>query len=102
MPDQAAATTQEEPEGPLLATAVAVDVGSFAATLHHPSIYTQRFVEKLAFEPRGGQRWTRTLQILIPEDAQPRGSALRVVSLGSFKRRRLTDITVVDASGSSP
>jgi hypothetical protein len=67
------------------------------AMLQEPTRYTQRFLEELAFLPRGGQHWTRTLQIAIPPDTRARTA--RVVSLGTFERRRFPDISVCDADG---
>jgi hypothetical protein len=65
---------------------------------NYPRRSTQRFVEQLAFLPNGGQRWTRTLQIQLPPKSLPTGQAQRIVSLGTFRRRRFPDLTACDAS----
>jgi hypothetical protein len=70
-----------------------------AEMLYRPTRYTQRFVEQVAFISSGGQRWTRTLQIRIPEAAAPSGRSWRLVSLGQYARRRFPDFVVTDASG---
>lgn len=74
-----------------------------AAALDAPTRYTQRCVEKVQFLPRGGQRWTRTIQWQAPAALRSQQSAdaqWYVVSLGIFKRRRLPDIVIRDASDS--
>jgi hypothetical protein len=60
--------------------------------------YIHRCVEQVAFIPGGGQRWTRTLQIRIP-DVAASGPSWQVVPLGQYQRRRLPDFEVLDASG---
>jgi hypothetical protein len=69
-----------------------------AETLVEPTRYLQRFVEQVAFLPKGGQQWTRTLQTRIPESA-PSGRSWHIISLGQYARRRLPDFVATDASG---
>lgn len=66
--------------------------------LLEPRLSTRRCVEHLAFVPTGGHRWTRDLQICIPETSGPPGAAWRVVSLGAYARRRFPDFMAVDAA----
>jgi hypothetical protein len=67
--------------------------------LEHSTRYTRRCVEQLTFLPSGGQRWTRSLQIQLPEDSSPPDNGWYVVPLGLFARRRFADFVVSDASG---
>jgi len=74
-------------------------VTTLAEMAGSPTVFTQRCVECVTFLPRGGQKWTRSLQLVIPPAARPRGTAWRIVSLGLFRRRRFPDFTVLDATG---
>ncbi len=76
-------------------------VECLSKSYNYPRRSTQRFVEQLTFLPNGGQRWTRTLQIQLPPKSLPTGCAQRVVSLGTFRRRRFPDLAVCDANGTS-
>lgn len=73
-------------------------VDCLAETFVRPTNYVQRVVEQVAFLPEGGQKWTRTLQTVIPETAQPRDRSWRIVSLGQYARRRFPDFVVTDAT----
>ncbi len=85
---------------PDLAVNTSQHVACLSKIFDNPRRSTQRFVEQLTFLPEGGQRWTRSLQIQIPPKSLPEGRAWRVVSLGPFRRRRLPDLVVRDATGS--
>jgi hypothetical protein len=69
-----------------------------AETLVGPTHYLQRFVEQVAFLPKGGQQWTRTLQARIPEAAES-GRSWHIVSLGQYERRRFPDLVATGADG---
>jgi hypothetical protein len=72
-------------------------IACLAEMLGRPTLHIQRFVEQVVFIPSGGQQWTRTLQIRIPETALPPQRCWRIVSLGQFARRRFPDFFVTDA-----
>jgi hypothetical protein len=75
----------------------AEQVRCLSALISRPSLYTQRCVEQLAFFPNGGERWTRTLQIRIPLASRP-DARWWPVTLGTFRRRRYPDFTVLDCN----
>lgn len=73
-------------------------VDTLAAQVRDPLTHTERCVDQLAFLPGGGQRWTRKLQIKVPQDSSPPERSWRVLSLGVFQARRYPDFTVRDCS----
>ncbi len=64
--------------------------------LQRPSLYVQRCVEHVAFPTQGGQRWTRDLQIRIPDTAIPAATSRRIALLGQYVRRHLPDFAAFD------
>jgi hypothetical protein len=67
--------------------------------VRRPEKYTQRFVEELSFVEGGGQKWTRNLQIRIPNTDITRDTTWWIVSLGPFARRRFPDLRVTGSAG---
>jgi hypothetical protein len=57
--------------------------------------HTQSCVEHVKFEDRGGQSWTRDLQLQLPSTSF--GSTKHIVPLGQFGRRHLPDLAVRDS-----
>jgi hypothetical protein len=74
-------------------------VNCLAELLRHPTVHMQRCVEQLSFVPSGGHAWTRRLQVQVPLTATPNGQSWRVISLGTYARRRFPDFAVTDADG---
>ncbi len=74
-------------------------ITTLTTQLRYPTTYNQRCVEHLTFLDDGGQRWERHLQVRIPESSIPAEHSWRIVSLGTFKRRRFPDFAVEDAVG---
>jgi len=72
-------------------------VASLADLIGEPTRYMQRVAEQLSFIETGGQRWTRTLQIQLPDSPNPEPTWW-IVPLGQLKRRRLADFVVSDAT----
>jgi hypothetical protein len=71
-------------------------IACMAECLQRPSHYAQRIVEHVAFGDRGGQRWTRDIQMRVPTTARPERAAWRIVPVGQFGRRQLPDLVVRD------
>jgi hypothetical protein len=69
-----------------------------AESLLHQSRYTQSCVEHVSFGDRGGQTWTRDLQLRLPIATTP-GVSKRIIAIGQFGRRRLPDLSVTDSTG---
>jgi hypothetical protein len=75
-----------------------IQLARLGELLENPTVYVHRSVEELSFLPDGGQSWTRTLQVMIP-DIGSRDSSSSIISLGMFERRRFADFKVFDAGG---